>query len=102
MDDGFQSGTEITFNCIASSAGERTTWKIICEDGQWIGRSLNCGKRNYPIVYTRTDEVMRKFLLANGTCIFHNHEPNVVSFYNDLEIREDVVEFPPGAIIVSR
>ncbi|KAJ6649684.1 Locomotion-related protein Hikaru genki, partial [Pseudolycoriella hygida] len=80
MDDGFQSGTEITFNCIASSAGERTTWKIICEDGQWVGRSLNC---------------------ANGTCIFRNNEPNVVSFYNDLEIREDVVEFPPGAIIVS-
>lgn len=45
MDDGFQSGTEITFNCIASSAGERTTWKIICEDGQWVGRSLNCGKQ---------------------------------------------------------
>lgn len=45
MDEGFQSGTEITFNCIASSAGERTTWKIICEDGQWVGRSLNCGKK---------------------------------------------------------
>ncbi len=51
MDDGFQSGTEITFNCIASSAGERTTWKIICEDGQWVGRSLNCGKKNYRPVY---------------------------------------------------
>lgn len=43
-DSGFQSGTEITFNCIASAAGERTTWKIICEDGAWVGRSLNCGK----------------------------------------------------------
>lgn len=40
--------------------------------------------------------------VANGTCIFRNNEPNVVSFYNDLEIREDVVEFPPGATIVSR
>lgn len=26
----------------------------------------------------------------------------MVSFYNDLEIREDVVEFPPGATIISR
>lgn len=39
---------------------------------------------------------------ANGTCLFRNNEPNVVSFYNDLEIREDVVEFPPGATIISR
>lgn len=37
-------GTEITFNCIASTAGERTTWKIICEKGEWIGRQMNCGK----------------------------------------------------------
>lgn len=41
-------------------------------------------------------------ILANGTCLFKNNEPNVVSFYNDLEIREDVVEFPPGATIISR
>lgn len=38
----------------------------------------------------------------NGTCLFKNNEPNVVSFYNDLEIREDVVEFPPGATVISR
>lgn len=44
MDDGFESGTEITFNCIVGAAGERTTWKIICEDGVWIGRSQNCGE----------------------------------------------------------
>lgn len=34
--------------------------------------------------------------------MFKNNEPNVVSFYNDLEIREDIVEFPPGATIISR
>lgn len=43
-ESGFESGTEITFNCIASMAGERTTWKIICEDGTWVGRSQICGK----------------------------------------------------------
>lgn len=44
MDDGFESGTEITFNCIIGAAGERTTWKIMCEDGVWVGRSQNCGE----------------------------------------------------------
>jgi hypothetical protein len=39
----FPDGTEVTFNCIASIMGEKTTWKIICEDGRWVGRSLNCG-----------------------------------------------------------
>ncbi|XP_055680814.1 uncharacterized protein LOC129788622 isoform X2 [Lutzomyia longipalpis] len=77
----YPPGTEITFNCIASVPGERSTWKIICEDGVWIGRALNC---------------------LNTSCMFHNDEPNVVSFYNDLEIREETVEFPPGATIVSR
>lgn len=34
--------------------------------------------------------------------MFRNNEPHVVSFYNDLEIREDIVEFPPGTTIISR
>lgn len=42
------------------------------------------------------------FSLANGTCIFRNNEPNVVSFYNDLQVREEVVEFPPGTVLISR
>lgn len=43
-DFGFESGTEIFFNCIESKAGERNTWKIRCEDGEWIGRSYACGE----------------------------------------------------------
>lgn len=39
----FPDGTEVTFHCIESIMGEKTTWRIICEDGSWIGRSLNCG-----------------------------------------------------------
>lgn len=39
---------------------------------------------------------------ANGTCMFNKNETNVVSFYNDLEIRESNVELPAGATIVSR
>ncbi|BFF94306.1 uncharacterized protein DMAD_11983 [Drosophila madeirensis] len=77
----YESGTEIFFNCIPNAAGDRQTWRIICDNGLWIGRSYNC---------------------ENGTCVFKNNEANVVSFYNDLEIREDVVDFPPGATIISR
>lgn len=80
-EEGYPNGTEIFFNCIASVSNERNTWKIICENGYWIGRSYSC---------------------ANGTCRFHNNDKNVVSFYNDLEIREDIVEFPPGATVTSR
>lgn len=44
VENALPEGTEIKFNCIASTAGERTTWKIICEKGEWIGRQMNCGK----------------------------------------------------------
>uniref|UniRef100_A0A6P4EHA5 LOW QUALITY PROTEIN: uncharacterized protein LOC108042246 n=1 Tax=Drosophila rhopaloa TaxID=1041015 RepID=A0A6P4EHA5_DRORH len=81
LDGAYESGTEIFFNCIPNAAGDRQTWRIICDNGLWIGRSYNC---------------------ENGTCVFRNNEANVVSFYNDLEIREDVVDFPPGATIISR
>lgn len=53
-------------------------------------------------MHKQNDDIDLIFFTANGTCIFRNNEPNVVSFYNDLEIREEVVEFPPGAMIVSR
>lgn len=43
-DETYPAGTEISFNCITSVSGERTTWKIICEDGSWIGRAHDCGK----------------------------------------------------------
>lgn len=44
VEETYQAGTEISFNCIASISGERTTWKIICEDGNWIGRAHDCGE----------------------------------------------------------
>lgn len=43
-ENNFPEGSEVTFNCIENIMGEKTTWKIVCEDGSWIGRSLNCGK----------------------------------------------------------
>ncbi|XP_071053370.1 sushi, von Willebrand factor type A, EGF and pentraxin domain-containing protein 1 isoform X3 [Onthophagus taurus] len=91
-DQTFPEGTEVTFNCIETIMGEKTTWKIICEDGSWIGKSLNCD----------LDELLTLKSHSNSTCIFRNQEINVISFYNDQEIKEDIVEFPSGAHLVSR
>ncbi|XP_049824701.1 sushi, von Willebrand factor type A, EGF and pentraxin domain-containing protein 1 isoform X2 [Aethina tumida] len=91
-ENNFPDGTEVTFNCIESIMGEKTTWKIICEDGSWIGRSFNCDE----------DDLLGSQNINNNTCIFRNQEPNVISFYNDQQIREEVVEFPAGAVLISR
>ncbi|XP_049879785.1 uncharacterized protein LOC126376459 isoform X2 [Pectinophora gossypiella] len=89
--EGYPHGTEITFRCIASIMGEKTTWKLICEDGNWIGKSFNCEEL----------EAQNEELLNNNTCTFRNEEPHVVSFFNDLEITE-IVDFPAGSVIISR
>ncbi|XP_041978220.1 uncharacterized protein LOC121732407 isoform X2 [Aricia agestis] len=88
---GYPHGTEVTFRCIASIMGEKTTWILICENGNWVGKSFNCEEL----------EAQSEELLSNNTCTFRNEEPHVVSFYNDLEITE-TVDFPPGAVIISR
>lgn len=44
LEESYTAGTEISFSCITSITGERTTWKIICEDGSWIGRAHDCGE----------------------------------------------------------
>uniref|UniRef100_A0AAR5PA08 Sushi domain-containing protein n=1 Tax=Dendroctonus ponderosae TaxID=77166 RepID=A0AAR5PA08_DENPD len=92
-ENNFPDGSEVSFNCIEGLMGERTTWKIVCEDGSWIGRSLNCEAKE--IMASQT-------IINNSTCVFRNQEPNVISFYNDQQIREAIVDFPAGAILVSR
>ncbi|CAG9571132.1 unnamed protein product [Danaus chrysippus] len=89
--NGYPHGTEVTFRCIASIMGEKTTWKLICENGNWVGKSFNCEDL----------EAQSEELLSNNSCNFRNEEPHVVSFFNDLEITE-TVDFPPGSVIVSR
>lgn len=113
----YPHGTEVTFRCIASIMGERSTWKILCERGNWIGKSISCGNSSislflsiylyFLLIHFRLydsdeEETATSGLLGNSSCTFRNSEPNVVSFYNDLEIKEEVVEFPPGAILISR
>lgn len=38
---------------------------------------------------------------SNKSCVFRNTEPNLVTFYGDQQITEDVVEFPPGTELVT-
>lgn len=63
----------------------------------------NNGKYMFPLKILEAEEIASNQLLNNNsTCTFRNQEPNVVSFYNDQQIREDIVEFPAGAVLVSR
>ncbi|XP_073987217.1 hig-anchoring scaffold protein isoform X2 [Rhodnius prolixus] len=102
----FPDGTEVTFNCIASIMGEKVTWTIICQDGSWLGHSLNCefedgqkkvgggvGGRFGGIGIGPRD---------NTTCLFTNSEPNVATFYQDQLVTEESVEFPSGAELQFR
>ncbi|XP_022181036.1 sushi, von Willebrand factor type A, EGF and pentraxin domain-containing protein 1 isoform X2 [Myzus persicae] len=88
----FPDGTEVTFNCIGNIIDEKVTWRIRCEDGNWIGRSLNC---------TKPVETMNS-TLDNTTCMFRNSEPNVVTFISDTMITNELTEFNAGTVLVSR
>ncbi|CAB3368986.1 Hypothetical predicted protein [Cloeon dipterum] len=92
-DKSFPDGTEVTFDCIASIMGEKTTWKISCEDGGWIGRSLSCAS---------LEELVEEVNMQNHSCVFRNTEPNLIYFFNDQIISDEVVEFPPGSELVAR
>lgn len=39
----YNDGTEMVFKCIPGMNGLKTTWKIVCEDGSWIGKAFKCG-----------------------------------------------------------
>lgn len=43
----FPDGSEVIFSCIESVVFKKTTWKIICDDGNWIGKPTNCGNTTY-------------------------------------------------------
>ena len=39
----YPHGTQVTFHCVSGILRDKTTWQIICEEGNWIGRPLACG-----------------------------------------------------------
>uniref|UniRef100_T1J421 Sushi domain-containing protein n=1 Tax=Strigamia maritima TaxID=126957 RepID=T1J421_STRMM len=115
----FLDGTEVLFNCIASITGEKSTWKITCEDGNWVGRPHRCGALVGEQNFTTAIQIL-KFVhfcssfvegdpgsdyyeyLRNRSCVFRNTEPHLVTFYGDMRITDETMEFPPGTELVSR
>lgn len=75
-EDNFPHGSEVTFNCIESILGEKTTWKIICEDGSWIGISLSCGKVDFLLPIYRTDRFTLRCVINLWLC-----QNRVTAFY---------------------
>ena len=49
----------------------------------------------------RTNNQTNKKQPSNKSCVYRNTEPNLVSFYEDQQITEDLVEFPPGTELVA-
>lgn len=67
--EGYPHGTEITFRCIASIMGEKTTWKLICEHGNWVGKSFNCGKCLIFAVYISFFLMRQKYLWGSNVIL---------------------------------
>ena len=57
-----------------------------CEDGVWQGNMLDC----FPVDF------------GKKPCEWKKEDPNVVTFYNDQEITEEEVKFPPGSLLVNQ
>ncbi|XP_037777143.1 complement receptor type 2-like isoform X1 [Penaeus monodon] len=94
QDQRYSDGTQINYACDASLTSENYTWMISCQDGIWDGEPpvyMPCGDGIPPVID-----------FGNISCIWRKTEPNVVTFYNDQEVTEEMVEFEPGAKLVSR
>ncbi|OQR71799.1 P-selectin-like [Tropilaelaps mercedesae] len=91
----FPHGTEVVFDCIeASSGGERNTWKLLCDDGNWIGRPEKCDLGNSAIP---------KELRANMSCYYQLSEPHLLAFDGDRPLAaEEMREFLPGSTLTFR
>ncbi|XP_022647775.1 sushi, von Willebrand factor type A, EGF and pentraxin domain-containing protein 1-like isoform X2 [Varroa destructor] len=91
----FPHGTEVVFDCIeASPGGERNTWKLLCDDGNWIGRPEKCDLGN---------SAVPKELRANMSCYYQPSEQHLLAFDGDLPLATDEVhEFTPGSLLTFR
>ncbi|XP_042217249.1 complement factor H-like isoform X2 [Homarus americanus] len=97
----FPDGTVVTFNCITNTIGEKTTWKIRCEEGSWVGQKAPspCGLEEEQ---EDDDDNTEDLSVGNNSCTWRNNHPNLVTFHNDKQVKDDVAEFPPGTELVSR
>ncbi|KAG7173717.1 Locomotion-related protein Hikaru genki-like 2 [Homarus americanus] len=81
-DQKFPDGTFVTFSCRTNNIGEKNSWNMSCVDGSWQGlRSpTTCG----------ADGADEEENFGNKSCTWRKSEPNVVTFYNDQEVTEEV------------
>ncbi|XP_065288915.1 sushi, von Willebrand factor type A, EGF and pentraxin domain-containing protein 1 isoform X4 [Dermacentor albipictus] len=92
----FPHGTEVVFRCIDSAGGgERSTWKLLCEDGSWLGRPEKCEDGAQQLSVPKEER-------RNRSCVFRNTEPNLEAFQGDRRITDDTLHFPPGSELVFR
>ncbi|XP_065566642.1 sushi, von Willebrand factor type A, EGF and pentraxin domain-containing protein 1-like isoform X3 [Artemia franciscana] len=89
----FPDGTEVVFRCALGILGEKTTWKIICEDGFWVGKSYSCDAVG--LNDGRSGD-------GDQPCNFEGSQKNVLTFLDDLEVKEGDIQFPAGTELVSR
>ncbi|XP_064458816.1 sushi, von Willebrand factor type A, EGF and pentraxin domain-containing protein 1-like isoform X2 [Ornithodoros turicata] len=89
----FPHGTEVVFRCVDGAGGERNTWKLLCESGNWLGRPEKCDEQR-----VRLPKEERR----NKSCTFRNTELNLEAFQGDRRIDQDNVEFPAGTELVFR
>ncbi|GLH01650.1 Locomotion-related protein Hikaru genki, partial [Gryllus bimaculatus] len=93
----YSPGTVVRVSCskgYSLSLGRHSNNTAKCARGQWKPAKPECLIQN--------DDYPEGMVRTNGTCLYRNSEPNLVSFYNDQQITEEVVEFPPGSLVVSR
>ncbi|XP_043209139.1 sushi, von Willebrand factor type A, EGF and pentraxin domain-containing protein 1-like isoform X2 [Amphibalanus amphitrite] len=88
----FPDGSEVTFDCVTGVGGEKTSWRIMCEDGSWVGRSLSCDE----------NDLQDPMYMRNKSCTFYNDMINVMTFFQDQPVLEKKVEFPPGTKLTFR
>ncbi|KAK8765347.1 hypothetical protein V5799_032044 [Amblyomma americanum] len=92
----FPHGTEVVFRCIdGAGGGERSTWKLLCEDGSWLGRPEKCEDGAQQLSVPKEER-------RNRSCVFRNTEPNLEAFQGDRRITDDALHFPPGSELVFR
>lgn len=101
----FPHGTEVTFNCIANTMGEKTTWRIHCENGAWIGQRspspCPAVKEEKEHVTHLKKEQEEDLELGNTSCMWRKSQPNMVTFLEDRELLEEALQLPPGTELVK-
>ena len=86
------------------------SWKIVCNDGKWIGKSLGCDENGNPLLDDEAADV--DYNPFNASCPYvKTPGDNIVAFHGDREVTEpqtDAVDaiykeyFEPGAELIYR